>query len=92
MFSVAQCSWWLRLDFCLPTEQVLREGLAEGRAEGPVDTDTYLMFLRKVVMHWLLQADKLQSSSGSPARMPAAEPVASNIKGMLFLLHGVSLL
>lgn len=44
MFSVAQCSWELKLDFCLPTEQVLWEGLAEDRAGGPVDLATYLFF------------------------------------------------
>lgn len=37
--------------------------------------DTYLVFLRKGVMRWLLQADRLQASSALPA-CSAADPVA----------------
>lgn len=40
--------------------------------------DAHLEFLRKVVMHWLLQAGRSQTSSGSPACMPADELVAHN--------------
>lgn len=90
LFSVAQCSWGLGLDFCLPAEQILLEGLAEGRAGGPVDLGGYLVLLRKAVVQWLLQADRLQTSSGSPPSMPAANPVASSIKGMPFPLSGGS--